>query len=493
MPYLGKEPARVPVTAADIPDDSITAAKILDGVITAEDIGAGEVDTAELANDAVTEDKLADAINTAIAANTAKVTNATHTGDVTGSGALTIATDAVDIAMLSATGTASSSTFLRGDNSWVTPTDTNTVFDPDGAQVFNESGADVDFRVESDTDANSLFVQGSDGNVGIGVASPSAKIDIADSSIAALLGSSSGTTRADATSKVARVGVVHYTNAQEPVGFLYGQSTASKNQIAIGGGTASVNAATEINFWTAADQTTTTGTERMRIDSSGNVGIGVTPESWDSSYVALEVANLSLMARTGGDDTYLSSNAYYDGAWKYKTTDPATRHIMNNGTHTFNVAASGTADAAITFTTAMTIDNDGYVTKPSQPSFMAKLPAVTGTGFTITWGETLHNIGSCFNTSTGLFTAPVSGVYHFSFAILIDYMTPYYHRLLWKINGTDSTTWGDTLEQQQGDDYSSATMSVSVYMSANDTIGVMNSGADTYGTAYGSFSGHLIG
>jgi len=128
MPYLGKQPARVPVTAADIPDDSITAAKILDGVITAEDIGAGEVDTAELANDAVTEDKLADAINTAIAANTAKVTNATHTGDVTGSGALTIATDAVDIAMLSATGTASSSTFLRGDNSWVTPTDTNTTY-----------------------------------------------------------------------------------------------------------------------------------------------------------------------------------------------------------------------------------------------------------------------------------------------------------------------------------------------------------------------------
>jgi hypothetical protein len=50
----------------------------------------------------------------------AKVTNATHTGDVTGSTALTIAVDAVDIAMLSATGTASSSTYLRGDNAWST-------------------------------------------------------------------------------------------------------------------------------------------------------------------------------------------------------------------------------------------------------------------------------------------------------------------------------------------------------------------------------------
>ncbi len=56
-----------------------------------------------------------------ISVNTAKTTNATHTGDVEGSGALTIAVDAVDIPMLSASGTASSSTYLRGDNSWGTP------------------------------------------------------------------------------------------------------------------------------------------------------------------------------------------------------------------------------------------------------------------------------------------------------------------------------------------------------------------------------------
>ena len=55
-------------------------------------------------------------------------THPNHSGDVvsSGDGALTIQTDAVDIAMLSASGTASSTTFLRGDNSWVTPTDTDT-------------------------------------------------------------------------------------------------------------------------------------------------------------------------------------------------------------------------------------------------------------------------------------------------------------------------------------------------------------------------------
>ncbi len=59
--------------------------------------------------------------NSSVVANTAKVTNATHTGDVTGATALTIANAAVDIIMLSATGTPSSSNFLRGDNTWATP------------------------------------------------------------------------------------------------------------------------------------------------------------------------------------------------------------------------------------------------------------------------------------------------------------------------------------------------------------------------------------
>jgi hypothetical protein len=44
--------------------------------------------------------------------------------------------------------------------------------------IFNENGADVDFRVESDTDANALFLQGSDGFIGVGTASPLTKIHI---------------------------------------------------------------------------------------------------------------------------------------------------------------------------------------------------------------------------------------------------------------------------------------------------------------------------
>ena len=107
----------------------VTIANLLhDNSIDSDHYVDGSIDEAHIADDAVTADKLANAINTAIAANTAKTTNATHTGDVTGSGALTIAAGAVDIAHLSASGTAGSSNFLRGDNSWVTPTDTDTVY-----------------------------------------------------------------------------------------------------------------------------------------------------------------------------------------------------------------------------------------------------------------------------------------------------------------------------------------------------------------------------
>lgn len=81
----------------------------------------------------------------AIATNTAKVTNATHTGDVTGSTALTIAAGAIDApGMFSATGTADATSYLRGDNTWATPAGggdmtlagTQTVT---GAKSFNDS------------------------------------------------------------------------------------------------------------------------------------------------------------------------------------------------------------------------------------------------------------------------------------------------------------------------------------------------------------------
>ena len=48
----------------------------------------------------------------------------------------------------------------------------------DGAVTINDSGASVDFRVESDGDSNCLIVDGSADSVGIGEATPSGKLEI---------------------------------------------------------------------------------------------------------------------------------------------------------------------------------------------------------------------------------------------------------------------------------------------------------------------------
>ena len=94
--------------------DSIDYIVGYDNLIKTLAVSDASITTSKIANDAVTADKLADSINTVIAANTAKATNATHTGDVTGGAALTIANNSVDIAKLNVTdGTAGQ--FLKTD------------------------------------------------------------------------------------------------------------------------------------------------------------------------------------------------------------------------------------------------------------------------------------------------------------------------------------------------------------------------------------------
>jgi len=81
-------------------DGTITASKMADNSIDSDSYVDGSIDIAHIADDAITTDKLANSINTAITANTSKTTNATHSGEVTGATALTIADNIVDEANL---------------------------------------------------------------------------------------------------------------------------------------------------------------------------------------------------------------------------------------------------------------------------------------------------------------------------------------------------------------------------------------------------------
>jgi len=121
---------------------------------------------------------------------------------------------------------------------------------------------------------------------------------------------------------------------------------------------------------------------RARADGvfTGNVGIGVTPEAWSGTVYALQLGEDTALYNDSGY-TILANNAYLSGGNKYLSTGAASRHYQVSGTHKFEVAPSGTADAAISFTTAMTIENNGQVQigSPSASSaWLLNLKALSG-------------------------------------------------------------------------------------------------------------------
>ena len=94
-----------------------------------------------------------------------------------------------------------------------------------------------------------------------------------------------------------------------------------------------------------------------------NLGVGVTPSAWASGSKAINVGTWgAISSNTTSGNLELTNNAYQSsnaGAFTYVNTQAATRYAQALGSHYWQIAASGTAGNAISFTQAMTLDASG--------------------------------------------------------------------------------------------------------------------------------------
>jgi hypothetical protein len=136
--------------------------------------------------------------------------------------------------------------------------------------------------------------------------------------------------------------------------------------------------------------------EKMRLDASGNLGLGVTPSAWSGPLKALQVLSAGLYGTTSDtSQATITGNAYFDGSvFRYISTNFAQRYTQTEGNHQWYSAPSGTAGNSISFTQAMTLNASGNLSI-GNTNDTYKLD-VTGTGrFSATstdYALTLQNV-----------------------------------------------------------------------------------------------------
>jgi hypothetical protein len=202
--------------------------------------------------------------------------------------------DAVGVAELSATGTASNTTFLRGDNSWVTPTDTNTTYSVGDGGLTENNFTDADhtkldgIAAGAEVNVQSDWNSSSGDNQILNKPTVPTVTGSTDNTICTVTGANAIQGEANLTFDGTSLLSVHVPSATgEPaINFTNSDTgTGTGNGFGIG-----INDAESPYIWNRENtdiRIATNGTERLRLDSSGRIlQGGTTPSSldWADSY-----------------------------------------------------------------------------------------------------------------------------------------------------------------------------------------------------------------
>jgi len=211
------------------------------------------------------------------------------------------------------------------------------------------SGSDV-VRMLKNDNVVAMLVRG-DGNVGINTASPSFRLDVN--------------------------GTGNFSNT------LTGTSATFSSSV-----TATSFNGTTNNIFNVS------GTEKMRLNSSGNLGIGVTPSAWVAAN-GLQVQYATVSGRsTLPSFAEYAANIFTDsGVRKYIATDFGSSYTQYQSVHYWFTAPSGTAGTAITLSQAMTLFANGNlaINTPTDSGFKLNVVGTTKISGVLTLSSTISN------------------------------------------------------------------------------------------------------
>jgi len=190
---------------------------------------------------------------------------------------------------------------------------------------------------------SSPFVVTAAGDVGMGISSPVYKLQV--------IGTSQLSLSAAGTQQALQLNNSDTTAGTQAVKLGFSSAGVTK---------ASINAAVYGNDYMTFN--VGSDAEKMRLDASGNLGLGVTPSaSWTGGSVLQQgVGALYENSSLGTYDLTYNSVRTASNSYVYALSSlAATRFQQRDGAFNFFTAPSGTAGNAITFTQAMTLDASG--------------------------------------------------------------------------------------------------------------------------------------